>query len=50
MLIGFLLRRVVTLTLCAGAFWLGVRTDRLFMPDPAAAATAADCPALRDGR
>ncbi|MCV2864027.1 hypothetical protein [Defluviimonas sp. WL0075] len=29
MLIGFFLRRIVTLTLCAGAFWLGMKTDRV---------------------
>lgn len=49
MLIGFLLRRVVTLSLCAAAFWLGVRADRLFMPEPVATASAADCPATQDG-
>ncbi|MCV2867783.1 hypothetical protein OEW28_04010 [Defluviimonas sp. WL0002] len=38
MLIGFFLRRIVTFTLCAGAFWLGVKTDQLIQPAPAAAA------------
>jgi hypothetical protein len=28
MLIGFLLRRAVTLLLCAGSFWLGLKADR----------------------
>lgn len=49
MLIGFLMRRVVTLSLCAAAFWLGIRTDRLFTPTSVAAPAAADCPVARDG-
>ena len=49
MLIGFFLRRIVTLTLCAGAFWLGMKTDRLFETKPAAATVAADCPEVGDG-
>ena len=44
MLIGFFLRRIITLTLCAGSFWLGMKTDRLFVPKPAAATLAAGCP------
>lgn len=36
MLIGFFLRRIVTLTLCAGAFWLGMKTDRVLYAQPAA--------------
>lgn len=47
MLIGFLLRRAVTLLLCAGSFWLGLKADSLVRPDPAAAATAA-CPEVSD--
>jgi hypothetical protein len=30
MLIGFFLRRFVTVTLCAAAFWAGVKADSLF--------------------
>ncbi len=30
MLIGFFLRRIVTVTLCAAAFWAGVKADHLF--------------------
>ena len=49
MLIGFFLRRIVTLTLCAGAFWLGMKTDRLLVPKSAATPAAADCPEVKDG-
>ncbi len=49
MLIGFFIRRIVTLTLCAGSFWLGMKTDRLFTARPAAATVAADCPEATDG-
>ncbi|WP_347310907.1 hypothetical protein [Defluviimonas sp. SAOS-178_SWC] len=49
MLIGFFLRRVVTLTLCAGAFWLGLKADQLITVKPAAATVAADCPEAADG-
>lgn len=49
MLIGFFLRRIVTLALCAGAFWLGMKADRLIVPKPAAATVAADCPEVTDG-
>ena len=41
MLIGFFLRRIVTVTLCAGSFWLGLKTDQLVRAEPAPA--AADC-------
>jgi hypothetical protein len=30
MMIGFFLRRIVTVTLCAGAFWAGMKADSLF--------------------
>ncbi len=49
MLIGFFLRRFVTFALCAGAFWLGIKTDRLFADQPAAATAAAACPEGKDG-
>lgn len=29
MVIGFFLRRLVTVALCAGAFWAGVKADNL---------------------
>jgi hypothetical protein len=43
MLIGFFLRRIVTLALCAGSFWLGIRTDRLLTAGSLAAPGAAAC-------
>lgn len=43
MLIGFVLRRIVTLALCAGSFWLGIKADRLFTARPLAAPGAAEC-------
>ncbi len=43
MLIGFFLRRIVTVTLCAGSFWLGIKADRLIAAKPVAAPMAADC-------
>lgn len=49
MLIGFFLRRIVTVTLCAGSFWLGVKADRLFTATPAAAPAAAACEVPSDG-
>ncbi|MCV2874282.1 hypothetical protein OEZ71_18455 [Defluviimonas sp. WL0050] len=49
MLIGFFLRRIITLTLCAGSFWLGMKTDRILVPKTAAAPVAADCPEVTDG-
>ncbi|MGB3147829.1 MAG: hypothetical protein WBA91_08740 [Paracoccaceae bacterium] len=30
MLIGFFLRRIITVALCSGTFWLGVKTDQFF--------------------
>lgn len=48
MLIGFLLRRAITLLLCAGSFWLGLKADALVEPDPAAAPAAAACPEVPD--
>lgn len=53
MLIGFFLRRIVTVTLCAGSFWLGIKTDRLIAAQPAATATnsvAAECKVPADGQ
>lgn len=49
MLVGFFLRRIVTVALCAGSFWLGLKADRLLRPDPAAAAATAHCPEVPDG-
>ncbi len=49
MLIGFFLRRIVTVTLCAGAFWLGIKTDQMVRTEPAAASAAADCEGTGDG-
>ncbi len=46
MLIGFLLRRTITLLLCAGSFWLGLKADALV--EPAAAPAAAACPEVPD--
>lgn len=40
MLIGFFLRRIVTIALCAGAFWAGVKADNLFASGPG---TGGDC-------
>ncbi|MCB2129923.1 MAG: hypothetical protein KDE03_12795 [Rhodobacteraceae bacterium] len=48
MLIGFFLRRIITFALCAGAFWLGMKTDRILVPKPVAATVAADCAELPD--
>ena len=45
MLIGFFLRRIVTVTLCAGSFWLGIKADGLITAKPAAVSAAADCTA-----
>jgi len=39
----FLLRRIVTVGLCAGSFWLGVKTDTLFDGFAAPSGAAADC-------
>lgn len=53
MLIGFFLRRIVTVTFCAGSFWLGMKTDRLVAAQPAATATksvVADCEVPADGQ
>ncbi|WP_291335917.1 hypothetical protein [Albidovulum sp.] len=49
MLVGFLLRRTVTLALCAGSFWLGLKADRMVRPPPAAAPAAAHCPEAEGG-
>ncbi|MCB2134451.1 MAG: hypothetical protein KDE08_00665 [Rhodobacteraceae bacterium] len=49
MLIGFFLRRIVTVMLCAGAFWLGMKTDRLIQPKAAAAPATTACPEVDDG-
>ena len=49
MLIGFVLRRIVTVTLCAGSFWLGMKTDRLIAAQPAAP-LAAECEVPADGQ
>lgn len=40
MFVGFFLRRIVTVLLCGGAFWLGMKTDRALTP----AVPAAGCP------
>lgn len=47
MFIGFFLRRIVTVALCAAAFWAGVKADNLF----AAGVTppAVDCAGGSDG-
>lgn len=49
MLVGFLLRRIVTVVLCAGSFWLGLKADRLVRPDCASATATTRCPELLDG-
>ena len=50
MLIGFFLRRIVTVTLCAGSFWLGMKTDRLIVAQPVAAPVAAECKVPANGQ
>lgn len=45
MLVGFFLRRVVTLALCAGSFWLGLKADGLVRT----AAAPVTCPEVPDG-
>ena len=52
MFIGFFVRRLVTVLLCAGSFWLGIRTDALFasggMPAGRPSATTL-CPEAQNG-
>ena len=48
-MIFFMLRRTTTILLCAGSFWLGIKADRLFTANPAAAPVAADCGETTDG-
>ena len=43
MFVGFFLRRIVTVALCAAAFWGGVKADALFASAPGARAHGADC-------
>ena len=50
MLVGFFLRRIVTLTLCAGAFWLGLKADELFVPRVPPASATPDCRNMPDGQ
>lgn len=45
MLIGFFLRRIVTVTLCAGSFWLGLKADQLVRAESAPAPGCAEAPA-----
>jgi hypothetical protein len=46
MVFGFFLRRIVTVALCAGTFWLGMKTDAIF----ASGATAGrDCAEAANG-
>ncbi len=47
MFIGFFMRRIVTVALCAGAFWAGVKADNLFAAGVSAPAT--DCAGGADG-
>jgi hypothetical protein len=49
MMIGFFLRRIVTVALCGGSFWLGIKADRLFTPTPAASVAGANCPEAANG-
>jgi hypothetical protein len=49
MMIGFFLRRIVTVALCGGSFWLGMKTDRLFTPPLAASVAGADCAGVTNG-
>jgi hypothetical protein len=50
MLIGFFLRRFVTVALCAGSFWLGIKADHMVSPGSVAAPVAAvDCPEAGNG-
>ena len=41
----FLLRRIVTIGLCAGSFWLGAKADNLFDGFAAPSGAAAECEA-----
>ncbi len=43
MFVGFFLRRIVTVALCAAAFWGGVKADALFASAPGAHAQGAGC-------
>lgn len=47
MFIGFFLRRIVTVSLCAGSFWAGIKADHLFSSGGATAGTA--CPEVQNG-
>jgi hypothetical protein len=47
MFIGFFLRRFVTVALCAGSFWAGIKADHLFAAG--APAPAADCAEVTNG-
>ena len=52
MFIGFFLRRMVTVLLCAGSFWLGIKTDAMFASGgtPAGSAAAPNlCPEVPNG-
>ncbi len=40
----FLARRIVTLGLCAGSFWLGMKTESIFDPVTAPPGAVAECP------
>ncbi len=52
MFIGFFVRRFVTVLLCAGSFWLGIKTDAIFASGgtPAGSTPAETlCPEAQDG-
>ncbi len=47
MFVGFFLRRFVTVLLCAGSFWAGIKTDALFASGGTTAGSL--CPETSDG-
>ncbi|MFO1174929.1 MAG: hypothetical protein U1E48_06935 [Paracoccaceae bacterium] len=47
MFVGFFLRRIVTVALCAAAFWAGAKTDNFFASGGGIA--GGDCTAVKNG-
>lgn len=48
MMVGFFLRRFVTVLLCAGSFWLGLKADRVIASGGDTAA-GTDCVEVQGG-
>lgn len=44
----FLARRIVTIGLCAGSFWLGMKTESIFDPVTALDGAVTECPPQKD--